>query len=132
MKRSRLPARAARGDGSSSARYGAYCSGNAQGGSGASEAGEIPALSRNGDAPQGDEPGRLSCVGETCPRSKGGSLGTFIGVAAGALGPPHPMEDHMSRKYWGRAVMPAIVMTFTAFGRLPLAQAEAAGRQDTR
>jgi hypothetical protein len=38
----------------------------------------------------------------------------------------------MLRKYWGRAVVPAIVVMFTAVGRLPQAQAEAGARQDTR
>jgi hypothetical protein len=38
----------------------------------------------------------------------------------------------MWRKYWARAVVPAIVMGLTAAGRMPEAQAEAAARQDTR
>jgi hypothetical protein len=38
----------------------------------------------------------------------------------------------MLRKYWGRAVVPAIVVMFTAAGRLPQAQAETSPRQDAR
>ena len=36
------------------------CPGSAQDGAEPSEAGAIPALSRNGNAPRGDEPGRLT------------------------------------------------------------------------
>ena len=52
-------------------------------GVGPAKAGEIPALSRNGDALSGDEPGRLSCTGETCPRRKGGSLDTAVWCRSG-------------------------------------------------
>jgi hypothetical protein len=39
-------------DGAASHRYGSQCLGSGRGGADASEAGEMPALSRNGDAPQ--------------------------------------------------------------------------------
>ena len=38
------------------------------------KSGSIPALSRNGNAPQGDESGRLRCIGVIGPRWKDGSF----------------------------------------------------------
>src|SRR5262249_24860561 len=49
----------------------------------------------NGDAPRrGDEPGRLSCAGETCPRRKGGSLDAFVSRGSGRT--PYPARQRMT------------------------------------
>lgn len=51
------------------------------------KSGEIPELSRNGDAPFGDEPGRLLCVDVIGPRRKDGSF-HFSEVVTGFNRPP--------------------------------------------
>ena len=43
----------------------------------AAKSGQIPALSRNGEAPLGDEPGRLPQRLESSPRMKGGSCASW-------------------------------------------------------
>src|SRR6516164_10456906 len=44
--------------------------------------------------PGGDEPGRLSCAGETCPRRKGGSLDAFVSHGSGRT-PSSPAQRRM-------------------------------------
>ena len=57
-----------------------------------SEAGEIPALSRNGDASHEDEPGRLADANDLSSE-EGRLVPMPVGVAADALRPPAPTED---------------------------------------
>src|SRR5437660_294143 len=44
---------------------------------------------------RGDEPGRLSCAGETCPRRKGGSLDAFVSHGSGRT-PSSPARPGMT------------------------------------